>query len=735
MRHDSWLCSEAKFSVCKFFAAIFVVSLLSSAGWAQTRKDEAGAIVSNELNKYPGLLEEFGRLVERIQREAQLPEPRNHSELLEKLPASTIVYAAFPNYGEASRQSLAIFRDELTKSAVLRNWWHSATVAKDGPQLESYLEKFSQISEYLGDEIVLSGIRRDEKDPFPILMARVRKPGLKELLLRMATDLAFDSKTPFRVLDVNGLAIAKDTLPAAKFVVLVSPELLIVGPDVATLRAFHAQLRDSGPKLAATAFGERMSQPYVTGATILGGVDLQSILSKIAQPGAPTQLILERTGFDAAKFLIWEQKRLAGVSGGQMELSFTGPRRGVASWLARPGKMGSLDFVSPHAVMAGSVLLKDPSEIYEDVKGFATASNPNAWATVEMMEAGLRINLKNDIFRSLSGEVAFELDDPLQPEPSWKAFVGVKDPQRLQAAFGALLANAQLPEQRSEDSGLVYHTLQIPSAKKTSQITYTISEGYLILAPNREAVHEAVMIHKSSDSLGRSRAFVDALAVDGHNDASGILYQDAATMMARNMQRLFPNMAQAFQDASAKAQPAISAAYGEESAIRTISRTKGMDAGAVLVVAAIAIPNLLRARIAANEASAASTIRTANTAQMSYAASYPSRGFARNLARLGPDPSDVHRYSPEHAGLVDVALGGPTCTGINWCEKSGYQFRMTAVCTATKCDEYVVVGIPLSSNAGARNFCSTSDGVVRFKVEPLPTKSVSASECGKWQPL
>jgi hypothetical protein len=60
---------------------------------------------------------------------------------------------------------------------------------------------------------------------------------------------------------------------------------------------------------------------------------------------------------------------------------------------------------------------------------------------------------------------------------------------------------------------------------------------------------------------------------------------------------------------------------------------------------------------------------------------------------------------------------------------------MTAVCTATKCDEYVVVGIPLSSNAGARNFCSTSDGVVRFKVEPLPTKSVSASECGKWQPL
>lgn len=735
MRLDGLFCSKVKFFVCNSLVTILFFFLLTSAGWGQTPEQEkAGALVSSELNKYPGLLEEFGRLVERIQREVKLPEPREHSELLPRLPESTIVYAAFPNYGEASRQSLAIFRDELAKSDVLRRWWRSAKVGQEGPQFEGYMERFSEVSEYLGDEVVVSGVRRDDKDPFPILMAGVRKPGLKELLQRIAKDLAVDSKVPVRVLDVNGLAIAKDTLPAPKFVVLVTSDLVMVGPDVATLRGFHAQLHSTGPRLTTTAFGQRMAQTYVGGTTMLGGVDFQSILNKIAQPSGPSHLILEQTGFDITKFLVWEHKNLAGQPVGQMELSFTGPRRGVASWLARPGKMGSLDFVSSHAMMVGSVLLKNPAEIYEDVKGFATASNPNAWATVEMMEAGLKINLKNDIFRSLSGEVAFEISNA-RTEPSWKVLLGVKDPQRLQGAFRALLANAQMPEERTEDGGLVYHTLQVPSAKKPSQITYAISDNYLILAPNRDAVREAVMVHQSGESLGRSRAFLNALPVGGFTDASAILYQDPTAMMALNLQRIFPDLAQAFQNASTNTHPAIASAYGEESAIRTISRNKGMDAGAVLVVAAIAIPNLLRARIAANEASAASNIRTANVAQLSYSGTYPNKGYARNLAMLGPDPQNPGRLSSQHAGLVDESIGGPTCSGVTWCEKSGYQFKMTAVCTAIKCNEYVVVGIPLNSNTGAKNFCSTSDGVVRFKADPLPTKSVSAAECRTWQPL
>ena len=121
-------------------------------------------------------------------------------------------------------------------------------------------------------------------------------------------------------------------------------------------------------------------------------------------------------------------------------------------------------------------------------------------------------------------------------------------------------------------------------------------------------------------------------------------------------------------------------AYGEESAIREASLSRGVDAAGVLVVAAIAIPNLLRARISANEASAVATIRTANVAQISYSSAYLRRGFARDLATLGRDPAAPATPSPDHAGLLDATVGNASCTASAWCTKSGFQFRITAVC-------------------------------------------------------
>jgi len=54
----------------------------------------------------------------------------------------------------------------------------------------------------------------------------------------------------------------------------------------------------------------------------------------------------------------------------------------------------------------------------------------------------------------------------------------------------------------------------------------------------------------------------------------------------------------------------------------------------ILIIAAIAIPNLLRARMAANESAAASSIRTINTAEVSYITAYPTTGYAATLLRL-----------------------------------------------------------------------------------------------------
>src|SRR5258707_5532725 len=86
----------------------------------------------------------------------------------------------------------------------------------------------------------------------------------------------------------------------------------------------------------------------------------------------------------------------------------------------------------------------------------------------------------------------------------------------------------------------------------------------------------------------------------------------------------------------------------------------------ILIIAAIAIPNLLRARIAANESSAVASIRTLNTAQISYNSAYPTVGFAATLGAL----SGTSCAPPSSTGscLIDQALSGGT--------KSGYLFAM-----------------------------------------------------------
>src|ERR1700760_5000200 len=84
----------------------------------------------------------------------------------------------------------------------------------------------------------------------------------------------------------------------------------------------------------------------------------------------------------------------------------------------------------------------------------------------------------------------------------------------------------------------------------------------------------------------------------------------------------------------------------------------------ILIIAAIAIPNLLRARIAANEASAVGSVRTINTAQVTYSSAYPDAGFTLTLSRLAGPPSTCATggagATSSQSCLIDNVLGSGT---------------------------------------------------------------------------
>jgi len=134
----------------------------------------------------------------------------------------------------------------------------------------------------------------------------------------------------------------------------------------------------------------------------------------------------------------------------------------------------------------------------------------------------------------------------------------------------------------------------------------------------------------------------------------------------------------------------------------------------ILIIAAIAIPNLLHARLAANESSAVGSLHALQSAEITYFSNYPLVGYATAISNLG----GVAPCTPSStsACLVDSFLASaiPGSTG-----KAGYYYLATGVITggATLNTAYVVAAAPIVAHStGNHDFCSNNDGVLRSQV-------------------
>ena len=143
----------------------------------------------------------------------------------------------------------------------------------------------------------------------------------------------------------------------------------------------------------------------------------------------------------------------------------------------------------------------------------------------------------------------------------------------------------------------------------------------------------------------------------------------------------------------------------------------------ILIIAAIAIPNLMRAKMAANESSAVGSLRTINTAEITYSSSYPTAGYAASLANLG----GMAPCTPGSATgcLIDSVLA----SGI----KSGYNFSATGT-GGPPATQYFATAVPVTQNqTGIRSFCSFEDATIR--VDPTGAAIPSEAACQALQPL
>ncbi len=131
----------------------------------------------------------------------------------------------------------------------------------------------------------------------------------------------------------------------------------------------------------------------------------------------------------------------------------------------------------------------------------------------------------------------------------------------------------------------------------------------------------------------------------------------------------------------------------------------------ILIIAAIAIPNLLRSKMAANEASAVGSLRTINSMEVKYASDW-GNGASATLAQLGPPTGDCNL-----ADTIDNVLAAGT--------KSGYRFTYTpgiaAPLTNPACPggfaTYTINADPVArGTTGQRSFFTNQSGVIRFNM-------------------
>jgi type IV pilus assembly protein PilA len=135
----------------------------------------------------------------------------------------------------------------------------------------------------------------------------------------------------------------------------------------------------------------------------------------------------------------------------------------------------------------------------------------------------------------------------------------------------------------------------------------------------------------------------------------------------------------------------------------------------ILIIAAIAIPNLMKSRMAANESSAVGSVRTLNTAEVTYSASCPNVGFSATIVEL-----NTGGVCAGGTGIIDNVLA----TGV----KSGYQFTYTPVATNGLNTTYTTTATPLTVGVtGQRGFFSDQTGVIRYSLSgAAPTVASSA---------
>ncbi len=556
---------------------------------------------SKDSAKYLAILGDFAILQKQF---TALPGPglRYSSDLLSYVPENTVVYAAIPNLSNTLGEASRLFEDRLRQSPALRDWWRQQQKG-NGPKLEDVFNQLKTFSSYLGDEIVFAVGKNGKTYTAPVIFARVRKPGLEgsaqlESFLQQEGKKLGSNRSEVRLQIVHDPS-AITPGPGEPLLVYLDNDLLIASPKAADLQqAVYRAKQGVNGKFAETPFYQQISQAYQQGAEWLFCADMEQIVvQNVHDDGSSEHL---PPGISDVRYLTMEHRELGGKTDNQAALTFASERQGVASWLAAPAAMGSLEFVSPDASMATSVVIKNPRSILEELFQIIGAGDQNFSQGLADFESKSGVRVLDDIAAPLGGEVTMAFDGPIVPTPRWKLIFEVYDPAALQATIEKLVDayNREKAPQahsmsltRKQVGSQTYFVIRSSDSSAT-EIDYTFVDSYLIAAPDAGTISRAIQIRQAGFTLTHSSTFAGLLPSDGYTNFSAIFYHNIGPVVGPIAQQLKSSGAltsqqrQSIDALTANSAPGLIYAYGESDRIVVASNSgfMGFDLGTLLTM-------------------------------------------------------------------------------------------------------------------------------------------------------
>jgi len=455
--------------------------------------------------------------------------PGRASSLLDRAPASTVVFAILPNAADALKNAQTSLRQAAEQNPQLRAWLGGRAASVD-----PLFARLQAAGDYL-DEVALVLFQGADKQPQPVFLASTKRSGLGDFL-------------------------KKEGLPAA---VEERPGIAVFGPRREAVEAFALTLDQPRGAFQASPCYARLAEAQREGA----GAAMCADLGRLGQP------------MQGARYFMGEDRQVNGQAESRATLGFEGPRTGIASWLAAPAPMGSLDYVTSEATLLLAFVVKDPSVIVDQTLALEQRSQQGADKTLAEANQRTGIDVRKDLAASLGGEFALALDGPLLPTPSWKLIAEVYDPVRLQATLQKVVDSCNQAAVKSGGKplraltetaeGRTYYTIGTSDANPLTQASYTFNDGYLIAGPSRAILNQALQARTARTSIARSTKFVSMMPRDSYANFSAVVYQNLGTTLGPIVGLLGafapPGAAgrgNSFQNL-ANPKPAFIAAYGE----------------------------------------------------------------------------------------------------------------------------------------------------------------------------